>query len=49
MKTGKLPTSAKKVKELDLEDTSLYKLSKSSGYVAALEETLEGVDQEAKD
>ena len=49
MKTSKLPTNAKKIKELDLEDSSLYKLSKSSGYVAALEETLEGVDQEAKD
>ena len=49
MKTTKLPTNAKEVKELDLEDSSLYKLSKSSGYVAALEETLEGVDQEAKD
>ena len=49
MKTSKLPTNAKKIKELDLVDSSLYKLSKSSGYVAALEETLEGVDQEAKD
>ena len=49
MKTTKLPTNAKEVKELDLEDSSLYKLSKSSGYVAALEETLEGVDQEDKD
>jgi len=50
MKPGKLPTTASKIKNLVLEDKALYKPSKSSGYVAVLQDTLQGtlqgVDQE---
>lgn len=45
MKPGKLPTTASKIKDLNLEDKDLYKPSKSSGYVAVLQDTLQGVDQ----